>query len=122
VTCRTGNSTFFKQLIKTLTIFSRVDIICRSAENIDAEICEVAGQHAGANAVTGDFSLMASGFKVENGKVAYPVDQIIIAGNFNKMLLDIEKVGNDTFFDLPLGSVFASPSLYIPKGIKVSGE
>ena len=85
-------------------------------------ICEVAGQHAGANAVTGDFSLMASGFKVEGGKVAYPVDQIIIAGNWNKLLLDIEKVGNDTFFNLPIGSVFASPSLYIPKGIKVSGE
>lgn len=85
-------------------------------------ICEVAGQHAGANAVTGDFSLMASGFKIEGGKVAFPVDRITIAGNFNKLLCDITMVGNDTFFNLPTGSVFASPSLYIPSGIKVSGE
>ena len=39
----------------------------------------------GVNAVTGDYSRGASGFWIENGEVAYPVDELTIAGNLKDM-------------------------------------
>ena len=56
-------------------------------------VTELMGQ--GVNAVTGDYSRGAAGFRVENGEIAYPVDGITIAGNLRGMLLGIEAVGND---------------------------
>ncbi|MBK8509616.1 MAG: metalloprotease PmbA [Candidatus Competibacteraceae bacterium] len=47
------------------------------------------------NLVTGDYSRGASGFWVENGALAYPVEQITIAGNLNEMFKQIVAVGND---------------------------
>lgn len=85
-------------------------------------ICELSGLHAGAEPVTGDFSLLASGFEVKDGKISRPVEGITVAGTFAMLLQSIETVGNDTFVSEPSGSVFASPSVYIPSGIKVSGE
>jgi PmbA protein len=85
-------------------------------------INSVSGLHAGANPVTGDFSLLASGFEVKGGKIARPIEGITIAGDFLKLLQNVELVGNDTQHTEPSGSVFASPSVYIRQGIKVSGE
>jgi PmbA protein len=47
--------------------------------------------------VTGDYSRGASGFWVENGKIAFPVQEITIAGNLKTMLLGIEAVGADAY-------------------------
>ncbi len=63
----------------------------------------------GVNLVTGDYSRGAVGFWIENGKLAYPVEEITIAGNLKDMLLGIEMVGNDLTFR---GSVVA-PTLKI---------
>jgi len=49
----------------------------------------------GVNTVTGDYSRGAEGFWVENGKLAYPVDGVTIAGNMASMFGVIEAVGND---------------------------
>lgn len=49
----------------------------------------------GVNTVTGDYSRGASGFRVENGAIAHPVDGITIAGNLRDMFLAIEAVGRD---------------------------
>ncbi|KAA3654323.1 MAG: metalloprotease PmbA [Proteobacteria bacterium] len=49
----------------------------------------------GVNYVTGDYSRGAAGFWVENGEIAYPVEEITIAGNLKEMLLGIEAVGSD---------------------------
>ena len=49
----------------------------------------------GVNAVTGDYSRGAAGFRVENGEIAYPVDGITIAGNLRDMFMAIEAVGSD---------------------------
>ncbi len=56
-------------------------------------VTELMGQ--GVNGVTGDYSRGASGFFVENGEIAYPVDGITIAGNLKAMLAGIEAVGSD---------------------------
>jgi PmbA protein len=52
----------------------------------------------GINMVTGDYSRGAAGFWVENGELAYPVEEITIAGNLKRMFLDIEMIGNDLEF------------------------
>lgn len=61
-------------------------------------VTSLMGLHAGTNAVSGDFSLSAEGFRVENGKIGKPVEQITIAGNFYQLLKEIEEVAEDLYF------------------------
>jgi PmbA protein len=56
-------------------------------------VTELLGQ--GINYVTGDYSRGAAGYWVEKGKIAYPVQEITIAGNLRDMLRGIAAVGND---------------------------
>lgn len=56
-------------------------------------VTDLMGQ--GVNTVTGDYSRGASGYWVENGVIAYPVDEITIAGNLSAMFRGISAVGND---------------------------
>ncbi len=56
-------------------------------------VTELMGQ--GVNPVTGDYSRGASGFWVENGQIAYPVEEITIAGNLKQMFMGLQAVGND---------------------------
>lgn len=56
-------------------------------------VTELMGQ--GSNLLTGDYSRGAAGFWVEGGAIAYPVDEVTIAGNLRSMLMAIEAVGND---------------------------
>lgn len=56
-------------------------------------VTELMGQ--GVNGVTGDYSRGAAGFWVEGGEIAYPVNEITIAGNLKDMLRGIVAVGND---------------------------
>ena len=52
----------------------------------------------GINMVTGDYSRGAAGFWIENGELAYPVEEITIAGNLKRMFQDIELIGSDLQF------------------------
>ena len=52
---------------------------------------------SGVNYVTGDYSRGASGFWVEKGRIAFPVEEITIAGNMRAMLKGIEAVGADSY-------------------------
>jgi PmbA protein len=63
----------------------------------------------GVNPVTGDYSRGAVGLWIENGELAYPVDEITIAGNLLAMLRDVEMVGNDLTFR----NAIASPTVKI---------
>ena len=56
-------------------------------------VTELLGQ--GVNYVTGDYSRGAAGYWVENGSIAYPVEEITIAGNLKAMLAGIVAVGTD---------------------------
>ncbi|WHZ10839.1 MAG: TldE protein, part of TldE/TldD proteolytic complex [Burkholderiaceae bacterium] len=58
-------------------------------------VIELMGQ--GVNYVTGDYSRGASGFWVERGRIAYPVEEITIAGNLQGMLLGITAIGADRY-------------------------
>ena len=71
----------------------------------------------GANLVTGDYSRGASGLWIVNGELAYPVEEITVAGNLKEMFKGISEIGSDLEFR---GSV-ASPTIRID-GLTVGGE
>ena len=56
-------------------------------------VTELLGQ--GVNYVTGDYSRGAAGYWVEKGVIAYPVEEITIAGNLRDMFRSIVDIGND---------------------------
>jgi PmbA protein len=65
----------------------------------------------GVNGVTGDYSRGAAGLWIENGELAYPVEELTIAGNLRDMLRDIEMIGNDLVFR----GALASPTVKIAR-------
>jgi PmbA protein len=71
----------------------------------------------GINPVNGNFSGGASGFWIENGKIAFPVKGLTIAGTAEKMLMGIDMVGTD----LDLDRRFTAPTFRI-KEMQVGGE
>jgi PmbA protein len=85
-------------------------------------ITELQGMHSGANGVSGDFSLGAKGFLIKGGKVEKAVDQITVAGNFYKVLEDVEEIGSDLRFEPPSSAgCFGSPTIIL-KGLSVAGS
>lgn len=74
------------------------------------------GMHT-ANPVSGDFSVGATGFLVENGEVTAPVKGVAISGNVLDIFAGVEMVGDDLRFYSPVGS----PSLRI-SALDISGE
>ncbi|ODU93091.1 MAG: metalloprotease PmbA [Lysobacterales bacterium 66-474] len=56
-------------------------------------VTELIGQ--GVSIVTGDYSRGAAGFWIENGEIAYPVQEITIAGNLRDMFMDVLAIGSD---------------------------
>ncbi|MFZ3158641.1 MAG: metalloprotease PmbA [Rhodoferax sp.] len=84
-----------------LTLTSR---LTRAGDDLDAMlqrlgtglfVTELMG--SGVNYVTGDYSRGASGFWVENGRIAFPVHEITIAGNMKAMFKGIVAVGADAY-------------------------
>lgn len=58
------------------------------------ELLKLDGLHSGADAVSGDFSFGASGFLCRDGVRVQPVRGITVAGNFYRLLRELEAVGN----------------------------
>ncbi len=56
-------------------------------------VTELMGQ--GVNSVTGDYSRGASGYWVEQGEIAFPVEEITIAGNLKEIFRGVLAIGND---------------------------
>ena len=56
-------------------------------------VTELMGQ--GVNGVTGDYSRGASGFWVEDGRIAYPVHEVTVAGNLRDMYRSMVEIGSD---------------------------
>lgn len=71
----------------------------------------------GVNLVTGDYSQGAAGMWIENGELAYPVEEITIAGNLKDMYKNISAIGNDLVFR----AASAAPTLRI-EGMTIAGN
>ena len=70
----------------------------------------------GSNIVTGDYSVGATGFLVENGEFKYPINEITIAGNFKDMFQNMT-LANDLEFEYSTNS----PTMMI-EGMVVAGK
>lgn len=80
------------------------------------------GLHAGANPISGDFSLQSGGFLIENGKKTAPVRSFTVAGNFFTLLKNIAAVADNAEPPLNLGiTAFVSPSVLV-NGLSIAGK
>lgn len=81
---------------------------------------QVIGIHSGANAITGDFSVGASGLMVRGDEFAEPVREAVIAGTIPDMLAGLVAVGSDLRF-IPTGGGMGGATLLI-EGMTLAGE
>ncbi len=80
------------------------------------------GLHAGANQISGDFSLQSGGFLVEGGKKTTPVKSFTVAGNFFRLLENIALVANNLKVGNPSNiTAFGAPTVMV-EGLSVAGK
>ena len=85
-------------------------------------ITSLGGLHAGANPITGDFSLQSAGFLVENGQKTKAVKSFTVAGNFYQLLQNVTALANNSHIPSPMGSTaFGAPTTWI-SGLSVAGK
>lgn len=80
------------------------------------------GLHAGANAVSGDFSLQSAGYLIENGVKTAHIKSFTVAGNFYELLKKITAVANNMELHNPLGiTSFGAPSVLVDE-LSIAGK
>lgn len=85
-------------------------------------INSLGGLHAGANTISGDFSLQSAGFLIKDGKKAGAVKAFTVAGNFYSLLRNITAVASNLELPYAAGSTaFASPSVLV-EGLSIAGK
>ena len=85
-------------------------------------ITELKGLHAGANAVTGDFSIESAGFRIVDGKLGEAVKSFTIAGNFFELLKSIAALSNEVEVGVSGGfTTFGSPAVLV-HNMSVAGK
>ena len=85
-------------------------------------VTELKGLHAGANAVTGDFSIESAGYLVKDGRIAGAVKGFTIAGNFFELLKSISDVSSNVKFGMPSGfTTYGAPNVLVSQ-MSVAGK
>ena len=85
-------------------------------------INSLSGLHAGANPITGDFSLQSGGFMIENGVKTTAVKSFTVAGNFYDLLKNIVALANNSHLPTAMGSTaFGAPATWVD-GLSVAGK
>ena len=80
------------------------------------------GLHAGANPITGDFSLQSAGYLIEDGKKTTHVKSFTVAGNFYDVLKNITAVAENVELPRAMGmTAFGSPSVLV-NALSVAGK
>lgn len=82
-------------------------------------IVEMEGMHSGFNPISGDFSLPAKGYFIENGQKTRAVNQITVSGNYYEALKNIKEIASDLRFSMDGRT--GAPSMLI-KELSVAGE
>ncbi len=72
------------------------------------------------NPVSGDYSVSAQGFWIENGKLTHPVNNVTIALPLAQLLKNVQGVGNDLTF-LPFAGAIGSPTIRVD-GVMIGGS
>lgn len=97
---------------------SREELIRRAGEGV--YVNQLIGVHAGANPVTGEISLGATGRRIRGGELAEPLREITLAGNALDLLRQVVMVGEDLVF-LPFEGSLGAPTVAV-EGVMVSGR
>ena len=85
-------------------------------------ITEINGLHAGANPVSGDFSLQSAGFMIRGGKKCEAVKSFTVAGNFFELLKNIAALGDKLDRGVTMGFTgFCAPDVFVPD-MSVAGK
>ena len=85
-------------------------------------INDLSGLHAGADAISGDFSLQSAGYMIEDGKKTTYVKSFTVAGNFYDLLKNIVAMANNCELPMAMGmTAFGSPSVLVD-GLSVAGK
>ena len=85
-------------------------------------ITSLGGLHAGANPISGDFSLQSAGFMIREGKKAEYVKSFTVAGNFYDLLKNITAVANNVELPMAMGkTAFGAPSTLV-EGLSIAGK
>ena len=85
-------------------------------------INDLSGLHAGANPISGDFSLQSAGFLIRDGKKGDFVKSFTVAGNFYDLLNQIIHVSNKVVLPSAFGMhTFGSPSVLVDK-LSIAGK
>lgn len=80
------------------------------------------GLHAGANPITGDFSLQSAGFMIEGGVKTTAVKSFTVAGNFYDLLKNITALANNCELPMAMGmTAFGSPSVRVDN-LSIAGK
>lgn len=99
---------------------SEEELIKKAGNGVYIE--SLGGLHAGANTVSGDFSLQSAGFMIEDGAKTKAVKSFTVAGNFYNMLSNITAISDKV--ELPgFGGVtaFGSPAVLV-EGLSIAGK
>ena len=85
-------------------------------------INSLGGLHAGADPVSGDFSLQSAGFMIENGVKTTAVKSFTVAGNFYDLLQNITAVANNTQLPKAMGiTAYGAPSVLV-ENLSIAGK
>ena len=85
-------------------------------------ITSLSGLHAGADSVSGDFSLQSAGYMLEEGKKTRYVKSFTVAGNFYELLKNIVALANNSHLPRAMGSTaFGAPTVLV-EGLSVAGK
>ena len=85
-------------------------------------ITDLSGLHAGADAISGDFSLQSAGYMIENGKKTTYVKSFTVAGNFYELLKNITALANNSQLPRAMGmTAFGAPTTLV-EGLSVAGK
>ena len=85
-------------------------------------ITDLSGLHAGADPISGDFSLQSAGYMIENGQKTTYVKAFTVAGNFYELLKNIAALANNSHLPRAMGSTaFGAPSVLV-EGLSIAGK
>ena len=99
---------------------SEEELLAMAGEGV--YITDLSGLHAGANPISGDFSLQSAGFMIREGKKAEYVKSFTVAGNFYELLKNVRALANNCKLPNAFSmTAFGSPSVLVD-GLSVAGK
>lgn len=116
-TSSTGNGGYLGNLYIQNGVTCFDDLLACVGNGILIE--QVSGLNVGIDKVSGDFSVVGSGKKIENGKIVCPLTPFTVSGNLYQLLQNITEVGNDLDFCY---SSIGTPSVVVETGIMLANK